>query len=247
MSNCGISCWMIGMSCPRKGSCRSSSRCSRSYYMSLDVLLKIHALSSSRSTRPTQQWVGKISRTRPHVQDVWNISKYSLGSRLSASFPVFLPCRTIRLSHRRSFIEWPLHGVHPQSRTLPASSALTCPSSSSSRPRPSSEQRPSRQMPAQRGVVRSRPCRDPETGQHESLSLCASCAGLNVQSLPEVTRSRLLRGRDRARCRRRGSGRTAFPEYPEERDFLYALVSVFNHPLLCVFHAHCHTKLIPAS
>jgi hypothetical protein len=195
----------------------------------------------------TNAAVGKISRTRPHVQDVWNISKYSLGSRLSASFPVFLPCRTIRLSHRRSFIEWPLHGVHPQSRTLPASSALTCPSSSSSRPRPSSEQRPSRQMPAQRGVVRSRPCRDPETGQHESLSLCASCAGLNVQSLPEVTRSRLLRGRDRARCRRRGSGRTAFPEYPEERDFLYALVSVFNHPLLCVFHAHCHTKLIPAS
>jgi hypothetical protein len=68
---------------------------------------------------------------------------------------------------------------------------LTCPSSSSSRPQPSSKQRPSRQMPAQRGVVRSRPCRDPETGQHDSLSLCVRCARLNVQSLPEVTRSRL--------------------------------------------------------
>jgi hypothetical protein len=52
----------------------------------------------------TNAAVYKISRTRPHVQDVWNISKYSLGNRLSASFPVFLPCWADRLSHRRSLI-----------------------------------------------------------------------------------------------------------------------------------------------
>jgi hypothetical protein len=193
----------------------------------------------------TNAAVDKISRTRPHVQDVWNISKYSLGSRLSASFPVFLPCQAGRLSHRRSLIDWSLHPR--RSRTLPASSALTYPSSSSSHPRPSSKQRPSRQMPVQRGVVRNRPCRDPETSQHGSLSVCMGCAGLDVQSLPEVTRSRLLRGIDRVRCRRRGSGRTAFPKYPGERGFLYALASVFGHPLLCVSLAHCHTELIPAS
>jgi len=157
---------------------------------------------------------------------------------------VVLPCQAFCLSHRRSFIEWPLRGVLPRSRTLPAFSALTYPTSSSSHLQPSSKQRPSQQMPFQRGVGRSRPCRDPETGQHANLT---SHVMVNVQSRPEVTHSRLLRGRDRARCRRRGSARTASPEYPEERGFLYALASALYHPPCFVSLAHCHTELIPAS